>query len=201
MSEIDNLLARYVENNVNSNFDKEIIIKIKKKLEKNGYSLLRAIEVFYPFEEVLRDIIGSKSSGMLERICRAVCENKPREKYAYVVKDRNFQDLILSTYGNNDKRSILQAIAKSPMSISEILDKADIPKSSGYKIVDSLLADGLLTTTDQKIKNLDGNRVSAYRPTIESIDIRINGGSIVIELQFAEEYAKKSHILKAIIKR
>lgn len=201
VSEIDVLLSRYVEKHIVANLGTDMVTKIKKRLDEKGYSLTQAIRVFYPFEETLREFFGSGAYGMLQKIFRNIFEKKNGAKNTFVVKDKRFASLILETFGNEDKKSILQAVAESSMSVSEILDKADIPKSSGYKIINSLVDEGLLTVADQKTKNPDGNKVSAYKPTISSIDIRIQNASIGIEVRFSDDGVKKSHIVAAATRK
>lgn len=200
-SEIDILLSRYVENHIVANLGTDMVAKIKKRLNEKGYSMDQAIRAFYPFNETLREFFGNGTYGMLQKIFRNIFEKKEGSKNTFVIRDKAFASQILETFGNEDKKSILQAVAESSMSVSEILDKANIPKSSGYKIINSLVDDGLLTVADQKTKNPDGNKVSAYKPTISSIDIKIQNASIGIEVRFSDDGVKKSHIVAAATRK
>ena len=138
---------------------------------------------------------------MLQKIFRNIYEiKKTTNNITLVIKDSTFSNLILSTYGNNDKKSILQTIANSSMSISDILDKANIPKSSGYKIINSLINDGFLVI-GEKIKNPDGNLVSSYSSTISSVNIKIKNSIIEIEIEFPKSSIAKSHILSLSLGR
>lgn len=201
VSEIDVLLSKYVENHIVANLGADMLAKIRKRLDEKGYSLAQAIRLFYPFNETLREFFGNGTYGMLQKIFRNIFEKKEGSKNTFVIKDKTFASQILETFGNEDKKSILQAVAGSSMSVAEILDKAGIPKSSGYKIINSLVDDGLLTVADQKTKNPDGNKVSTYKPTLSSIDIKIQNASIVIEIRFSDDGIKKSHIVAAAAKK
>ncbi len=201
ISEIDYLLAKYVEKHITDNLSPDTIKKIKNRLTEQGYSFLEAIYHFYPFYNVLEEFFGAGSIGMLQKIFRNIYEiKKTTNNITLVIKDSTFSNLILNTYGNNDKKSILQTIANSSMSISNILDKANIPKSSGYKIINSLINDGFLVI-GEKIKNPDGNLVSSYSSTISSVNIKIKNSIIEIEIEFPKSSITKSHILSLSLGR
>jgi predicted transcriptional regulator len=132
---------------------------------------------------------------MLQKIFRNIFVPKKNTKNTIVIKDKNLINLILSTYGDKDKQSILQAITGSTLTVSEILDRVNIPKSSAYKIINSLVDAGILTISDQKIKNLDGNKVLAYKTVLSHVDIKIKNTVIEIEVRFPEKSVQQSHIL------
>lgn len=195
ISKIDVLLSKYVERHILDHLGPNAVKKIKNRLAEKGYSLTESIKLFYPFDEALREFFADGTDGMLQKIFRDIYEKKNNSKNTIVVKDRNFASLILETYGDKDKKSILQAVTGSSMSISDILEKANIPKSSGYKIINSLVDDGFLSVSDEKIKNPDGNKVFAYAPTISSADIKIQNSLITIEIRFFGDDFRKSRIL------
>lgn len=194
-SEIDRIFSKYVENYIIDNLGPDIIRKIKNRLAEKGYTLTEAITLFYPFHATLKEFFADGADGMLQKIFRSIFLIKKNTKNTIVIKDKNFVNLILSTYGDKDKQSVLQAIANSTLSISEILDRVSIPKSSVYKIINSLVDSGILTISDQKIKNPDGNKVLAYRAALSYVDITIKNATIEIEIQFPEKSIQQSHIL------
>lgn len=191
-SGIDILLSKYIEKHLLDHTNDIIIKKIKTKLAENGYSLVDATEIFFPLNECLREIYGSKTDRILKKLFDNIYE---RRKRLFIIKDKELVTLILQTYGNKDKITILQTIANSQMSISEILQNTNIPKSSGYKIINSLIKDGFLSLTNKKIQNTDGNKVSTYRQTISSLRIKIKDQLITLQIQFNNDSIKKSHIL------
>jgi len=194
MSEIDALLSRYVQKYIVEDLGPDMMKKIKHRLHEKGFTVSESIKMFYPFDETLREFFGNGTDGMLQTIFSHIYELK-RTKNTIVIKDPEFSNLILETYGNKEKKSILQTLNNSYMSISEILDKAKIPQSSGYKTINSLIEDGFLSPTNTKIKNPGGNLASTYGLTISFIDIKIHNSSLEITLKFNEENIKKSRIL------
>jgi predicted transcriptional regulator len=195
VSEIDRIFSKYVENYISDNLGPDMIRKIKNRLAEKGYTLTEAVTLFYPFHATLKEFFADGANGMLQKIFRSIFLPKKNTKNTIVIKDKNFVNLILSTYGDKDKQSILQAIADSTLSISEILDRVDIPKSSAYKIINSLVDAGILTISDQKIKNPDGNKALAYKTVLSYVDIKIKNAVIEIEVRFPEKSIQQSHIL------
>lgn len=195
ISEIDVLLSRYVERHIIADLGIDMIKKIKNRLQEKGYTLTESIKMFYPFRETLEEFFGNGADGMLKKIFHNVFVVNKKSINKLSIKDPNFANLILETYGNKDKKSILQVLTNSSMSIAEILEKANVPKSSGYKIINSLIDDGFLSLNNEKTKNPGGNKVSTYKSTVSSVDIKIKNSAIEIELQFSENSLKKSRII------
>jgi predicted transcriptional regulator len=126
-------------------------------------------------------------------------KNKTKKMKSLLIIDKSFINLILSTYGNQEKKSILEVVSESSMSISDILGKVNLSQSTGYRIISSLIKDGLLIEADRQEINADGRKLSTYKSTISLIDIRIKKSAIEIEIHFTTDMIKNSRLMSTII--
>jgi predicted transcriptional regulator len=195
MSEIDVLLARFIEKHIDSELGVDTTRKIKERLAKKGFSFAQAIKKFEPFEQVLRESFGKGADGMLKRIFNNIWQIKPsKEEVCFVIKDRDFANMILGTYGHKEKGIILEAVSESTLSIAEILKKLSLPQSTGYRLISSLIKEGFLIETGQ---DLTAGGKPTYKSTISTIDIKIQK-SVEITVHFSNEVVKNSHIVAIV---
>ena len=68
------------------------------------------------------------------------------ERTWIVIQDQTYTVTILRAFGDDDKKKILMALANNPKTINEVLTKYNIPKTSGYRKINSLINDGLIDT-------------------------------------------------------
>jgi predicted transcriptional regulator len=200
ISEIDVVLAKFVENHVRKELGPDMIQKIKKRLEEKGYTLTQAIKEFDPFDKTLREFFGKGADGMLQKIFTNIFKIKKDRAgkiKSFVIIDKNFTNLILTTFGNEEKKAILEAVAESTLSISDILTKVNLSQSTGYRLISSLINEGLLVEAEEHKISADGRRVSTYKPTVSLLDIKIKKSTIEIEIHFTEEIIKSSRIIAA----
>lgn len=201
VSKLDILLSKYIEEHIKSELGSDVIHKMKRRLNEKGYALTQSINEFDPFDKTLREFFGKGADGMLQRICSKVFEIKKDAKgspKSLLIKDKNLTNLIFETYGNEDKKAILMAVAESALSIARILKKVNLAQSTGYRIIGSLINDGLLAEIEKTEHKTNGKRVSVYKATIPTLDIRINKSTIEIEIQFTDEI-RNSRIISAFM--
>lgn len=198
---LDSLLVRSLESMIYENLSDETIKKIEGRLFEKGYSLTQAIEEFDPFDKTLREFLGKEADEILLKIFNRIFEMKI-DKHGYpksfLIKDGNFINMIFSTYNNEEKKAILSSVSESALSISGILEKVNLPQSTCYRIVHSLIKEGLLVETN-KGKESTNRKVSMYKSTIPLFDIRINKSIIDLEIYLTNEIIKNSRMIAAIL--
>lgn len=202
ISELDILLSKFIENHIKSELGSDTIQKIKNRLYEKGYSLTQAINEFDPFDKTLREFFGRGADGMLQKICNKIFEIKKDSTgnpKSLLIKDKKLTNVIFETYGNKDKKAILMATAESALSVSRILKKVHLTQSTGYRIIGSLIDDGLLVEAEQNEVSSSGKRISMYKSTLPILNIKIKKASIEVEIQFNEEIVRNSHIIEAVM--
>jgi predicted transcriptional regulator len=91
---------------------------------------------------------------------------------------------------------ILNASIGEPWTISEILEKLDIPQTSGYRKINLLIKEGLLIKTGQEFTE---NRrcVYKYKSLFDNVNIDFNN-KVTVNVQFTPEVIKDSVILQTV---
>lgn len=203
ISDIDILLAQYIEIHFDKEFGLAIKNKIKNRLAEKGYSLTQAIKEFDIFDKTLREFFGAGTDGLLQRLFNNICGIKEeRGKIrSIIVKDKDFTRLLMETYGNEEKKKILIALAETSMTLSALINKTGLPKTTGYRLIGLLLQNGLLSKSDDFEKVEDTKKIQKipkYKTTIPLMDMHIRKNEIEIELSFDESSIKNSRILASV---
>ena len=201
MSGLDTLIAKSLNSIIRESFDKNTVEKIEKRLyEKYGVNITQSIEDFYKLDSVLREFFG----GGVMKLEKQLLENvfnleKPRyeNRNWIAIKDSYLTKLILESFGDDDKKNILNTVLGEPRIISDILNICKIPQTSGYRKIKSLIQDGLLITKDL-ITTSDGKMVNKYKSLFENVQIMIKKDKVIIEVQIAREFVKDSSIMQVI---
>jgi DNA-binding transcriptional ArsR family regulator len=202
MAGLDNLLTKSLDSAIRENLGSEIIQKIEARLFEKGYSLTQAITEFDLFDKTLREFFGKETDELLLKIFNSIFEMK-KDKHgnpkSFLIRDKNFINMILSTYGDEEKRSILSAVSESILPFSSILKKINLSQSTAYRVVSSLIKDGLLIEADKHKESEEGRKVSMYTSTAFLLDVRIRKSVTEIEIHFTEEMIENSRIIAAIM--
>ncbi len=204
MSEIDSLLAKFIEYHLGIQFGTDVKRTIKNRLfERYGMSLTEALKQYEPFNRTLREFFGQAADGMIIQLFEKVCLIKKSGKVVSLqIKDKIFSNLLLEAYGDKEKKMILLAVSSSALSISKILKQTDISsQTTGYRIINDLIEDGLLVESGFDL-SLDGKKTQAYRTPIKRIHIAVDmENTLDVTIEFSDDLIKKSGILTTIFAR
>ena len=113
------------------------------------------------------------------------------------IEDSSLTKVILESFGDEDKKNILTSVLDEPHIISEILEICNIPQTSGYRKINALINDGLLTTRGF-ITMYDGKRVNKYVSVFENIRINIIKNKIIVKVKLGKESLDGSSMLQLI---
>lgn len=116
--------------------------------------------------------------------------------------DKSLARLILRAFGDDDKEKILRSLAGKPKVISNVLETCKIPKTSGYRKINSLIDDGLLLPAGLSIGE-DGKKTTQYISAFENLKINVVKNKIIIKVQIHKaiedlEHSKLKDILPSI---
>ena len=199
---IDVLLAQYFEHHLDTHLGTVIRRKIKDRLfERYGLSLQQSLQQFDIFEKVLREFFGDASEGVLKNLFESVCVvkkqklNKKQKSSFIEVKDETLAKFILESYGDENKKAILLAASDTALTLPEILKKSRLPTSSGYRVFNSLLKDGLIS---EIMVNSDKNEKTKFKTTIKEIKVNLAGAKLEVSIFFSTEALKSSRILATV---
>jgi len=88
--------------------------------------------------------------------------------------------LILENYADSDKRKILEVTAETPLQITKILNVCDMPQTSAYRKITSLIQNGLIIREGSVFSH--GRRLVRYRPVFEKVQISMIKNNITLKV-------------------
>jgi len=97
---------------------------------------------------------------------------------------------ILESYADEQKRSILNALAGKALNWKEIVKICNIPHTSCYRKIISLARSGLLIKEDVIIGKR--KRINKYKRVIEGLRININNNRITIQAKIDKKLLEKN---------
>lgn len=212
MGGLDYFLAQSLSSTIKKNLGKKAIGKIEKRLfEKYGISLTESIEQFQKLDAVLREHFGAGADGIEKEFFKSVCniknesnDNKKRTKSIQIkydewitIKDPNLTELILDVFGDSDKKKIFASVTDESKIVYDILKISKIPQTSGYRKINSLIKNGLLSV-DEVIETNDGKKVNKYKSIFQNIRINIIKNETTVDVQLNRQNIVDSSILQSI---
>lgn len=199
-SGLDNLLTKSLDSVIKANLNKGTLAKIENRLfEKYGITLDESLQDFEKLESILREFFGDEAEILKKRILESVCIiESEREDFGWMtLEDQSLTKVILESFGDEDKKKILNSVLDEPRIISEILEICNIPQTSGYRKINALINDGLLTTRGF-ITMYDGKRVNKYISVFENIRINIIKNKIMVKVKLGKDSLNGSSMLQLI---
>jgi hypothetical protein len=201
MSGLDTLISKSLNSTIKENLGKKTLQKVEDRLfEKYGINLTQAIADFTKLDTVLREFFGEGAEGLERQFLENVVtleESKAQNPNWIAIEDSSLAKLILESFGDEDKKNILNTVLDEPRIISEILETAKIPQTSGYRKVNTLIDDGLLIVQGYVITH-DGKKVNKYKSIFENVTINIEKNKIVVNVLLAKESIEKSSIIQVV---
>jgi DNA-binding transcriptional ArsR family regulator len=124
---------------------------------------------------------------------------EPRTKNSkwITIQHPDVAKLILASLGNEDKKNILNSVLDEPRTFMEILEITDLPPSSAYRKICTLIDNGLLIDIYSDI-NSDGKRKIKYKSIFQNIEINIEKNRVIIKILLTKESVEKSFAIQTI---
>ncbi len=200
MTEIDTFLASSIEKMIRSNLGDTTYQSIQNRLfEKYGISITQSIKEFPKLDSVLREFFGAGAEGLEKKFLDGICSIKSKKDKAekrFTISDASISQSILKAFSDDEMSKILNASIGEPWTISEILEKLNIPKTSGYRKINSLIEDGLLIKAGS---DLTSNRrvVDRYKSLFDNVNIDFNN-KVTVNVQFTQEVIMNSTVLQTV---
>lgn len=201
MPAFDCLIGKSLVDVIKDNLGQTTVEKIEQRLfEKFGTNLVQASGDFPKLDTVLREFFGDGAEGIERKLLQniiAIEQNKVENKEWISIGDSGINKVILEAIGDDDTKNILNSVLDKSKIISEILEDCNIPQTSGYRKINSLIQNGLLTASGHQTTR-DGKIVNKYKAVFENIQIHMEKNKVVIQVQPAKEYLNNSSIIPMI---
>jgi len=200
MTDIDIFFATSIEKMIRENLGETTFHSIQNRLfEKYGISVTDSIKEFDKLDSVLREFFGAGAEGLEKKFLDGICCIKSKEDKSenrFTISDPILSQSILKAFSDDEMSKILNASIGEPWTISEILEKLNIPKTSGYRKINSLIEDGLLIKTGS---DLTSNRreIGKYKSLFDNVNIAFNN-KVTVNVQFTQEVITNSTVLQTV---
>ncbi|MDE1726768.1 MAG: transcriptional regulator [Thaumarchaeota archaeon] len=172
----------------------------QRLFEKYGINLTNATEDFPKLDSVLREFFGDGAEGIERQFLQHMMTIERAKKEAkewITIEDRYLAKLILMSFGDDDKKNIIDAVLDQPKIISDILETCNIPQTSGYRKINKLIQDGFLVVNGHEFTQ-DGKKVSKYASIFENIRIQIEKNKVIVQVQLTKESISNSMMIQML---
>lgn len=197
---IDHLFAKSLIEVISSDLGPKTLKKIENRLfEKFGLSLTQAVEQFDTLDLVLREFFGKGADALERKFFEKILQVKTKKSNDtwYTLSDSYVNSVILQTYGDLEKRSILESVSETPKIINDVLKDCDLPRTSGYRKINSMIDDGLLFKTGHIV--VDNKKINKYVCVFNNLKINIEKSKMSIDVQFTNSELERSPLLHAVL--
>ena len=213
-SALDRLLGQALESMIREKLGQKTCEKIEARLrQRYNLDLPASINDFYTLDATLREFFGSGADAIEEDFAnRLISINTPAKGRPWItIANKDLAELILATYGDKEKRIILEVAFNRPSVILDLLETTRIPKSSGYRLINQLVDEGLLTEHGYA-ESSDGKKVSKYTALFEKVTIEIDTNGLIfdslplssiplVQVLLKENILNESQIIRVLLGR
>ena len=200
MTEIDQLFAASLEKIIRENLGETTFHSIQNRLfEKYGMSITESMKEFEKLDSVLTEFFGSGAKGLEKKFLDCICSiksQKDKVEKRFTLLDSSINQSIIRAFSDDEMSKILNASIGEPWTISEILEKLDIPQSSGYRKINLLIKEGLLVKAGQEFTE-NRRSVDKYKSLFDNVNIDF-GNKVTVNVQFTPEVTMNSSILQTV---
>lgn len=197
---LDKLFALTVASLIRANLGEKSYLSIEKRLnERWGINIVDAVQDFNKFDAVLREFFAAGADTIERDLLQKIFsfQSSKRGNSLLTIENAELSQAVLETYGNSEKRKILNSAYKNPAPILDILESCDIPKSTGYRVVGELVNDGFLAESGYATTS-DGKKVSRYTALFSEIKIDIKLEQVVVHVLLRDEVIQESNLVKVL---
>lgn len=213
-SALDRLLGQTLESMIREKLGQKTCEKIEVRLrQRYNLDLAASISDFYTLDATLREFFSSGADAIEEDFANNLISinTSAKGRRWILIENSELAELILSTYGDKDKRIILEVAFTNPSVILDILEATRIPKSTGYRLINQLVENGLLTEQGYA-ESSDGKKVNKYTALLERIKIEIDTSGLiftsgiplpsfpVVEVLLKENILNESQIIRVLLR-
>lgn len=202
-SALDRLLAQALASIIKEKLGQKTCENIETRLQQRyNLTLVDSIKDFYTLDATLREFFGAGADGVESDFTNRLISfsTSSKGKQWMSIENKELAQLILESYGDREKRLILETAYREPGVILDILDRCGIPKSSGYRIINQLVEDGLLTEEGYSEAS-DGKKVSKYTSLFEKTKIEIDvSKGLIVQVLLRDNILNESQIVRILLR-
>ncbi len=200
MRGLDEIIVNAIMHTVKKEISSKDLEDIETQLQNYG---MKMTEIFYKFPEMKKSLLRFTDDLKIieDEILKdfLIIEQDPKTPEVWlVIKNQYLTELILKTFADQDKKAIIDLIRDESETIPKILERCKIPNTSGYRKMNQLIDEKMVTPTGMA-ETFEGKRAILYKSIIQKIQILVNGNEIVTKIAVNHETLKSSEIINTII--
>jgi hypothetical protein len=200
MSGFDHIIAKSLSVVIEKNLGIKTVQKIERRLfEKYGISWNQSLEEFEKLDFVLKELFGDTGAkGLEHRFCENVFDSKSKKTNDswITISDPGINSDIIQTFGDAEKKKIIESVIETPKIIYEIIKECNLPQTSGYRKINALIDDGFLIPTEFEVK--ENKKIFKYICTFKNLKIEINSNKIKVSVQLNNSQQERCSFLRTI---
>ena len=199
---LDNLLVPSLRKSIEENLGKETLNKIEQRLmERHGLGLVQSIKNFNKFDSVLREFFGAGADGLEQEFLKNIV-NIEKTKLSspdwLQIKDAELSKIFLESFADQDKKAIISAVMDESLIISKILEKCQIPQTSGYRKINLMINSGLLVANGFEEAS-DGKKIKKYETIFNNVKVDLVKSHIAVKIQLKHSLLRESSIFQTVM--
>ena len=188
MPGLDHIIAKSLSDIIEKNLGIKTVQKIEQRLfEKYGISWNQSLEEFEKLDFVLRELFGNVGAkGLEQRFCESIFDSKIKNTAEewITISDPTVNSIIMQTFGDLEKKKIIDALLSTPKIIYEVIKECNLPQTSGYRKINQLIDDGFLIPIAYEIK--ENKKIFKYICVFKNLKIEITSNKIKVRVQLNE---------------
>ena len=187
---------------IEENLGKETLNKIEQRLmERHGLGLVQSIKNFNKFDSVLREFFGAGADGLEQEFLKNIV-NIEKTKLSspdwLQIKDAELSKIFLESFADQDKKAIISAVMDESLIISKILEKCQIPQTSGYRKINLMINSGLLVANGFEEAS-DGKKIKKYETIFNNVKVDLVKSHIAVKIQLKHSLLRESSIFQTVM--
>ena len=198
---LDNLLVNSLRKSIEENLGKETLNKIEQRLmERHGLGLVQAIKDFHKLDSVLREFFGAGADGLEQKFLKNIVdiEKTKRSDSNWIhIKDPELSKIFLESFADPDRKAIIGSVMDESLIICDIIEKCQLPQTSGYRKINFLIKNGLLVSNEFELAQ-DGKKVKKYETIFDNVKMDIVKNMVTVKIQLKKSLLNESLILQTV---